>query len=108
MAGEDPSREGSKIESLGNVQNVIGEQLGNLSGLLDGGINIASDIIRSSTATAKTEVEKAAGLAKVCNHTPIMKFTGFIIKSAQVIDAWPIVTHSAGILPTCSNKYRCS
>ena len=65
MAGEESTRESPSTEG---IQNAIGEQLGNLSGLLDGGINIASDAIKSGTATAKNGLEKASGLVKVCNH----------------------------------------
>lgn len=64
MAGEDPK--GEAPSTAESIQAAVGDQFNNLSGFLDGGINIASDALRSSTATAKSEVEKMTGFAKVC------------------------------------------
>ncbi len=49
-----------------NIEGAIDDQLKNFTGILDGGLNVASDALKSSTAAVKGEVENATGLAKVC------------------------------------------
>lgn len=64
MTGEDPK--GETPSTIDNIETAVGDQLKNLSGLLDGGMNVASDAIKSSTALVKDEIENVTGLAKVC------------------------------------------
>jgi hypothetical protein len=64
MAGEEELK-GDAPSTMDNFEIAIDDQLKNLSGFLDGGINIASDALKSSTALVKDEVENVTGLAKV-------------------------------------------
>lgn len=54
--------EHTKSESL---QSRVEEQIASVDHFVDRGLSAASDALRSSTAVAKEEIEKAAGLAKV-------------------------------------------
>lgn len=65
MSGEDPK--GEEPSTAESIQAAVGDQFKHLSGFLDGGMTVASDALKSSTALAKSEVENVAGLAKVCN-----------------------------------------
>ncbi|KAG7673427.1 hypothetical protein Ndes2526B_g03128 [Nannochloris sp. 'desiccata'] len=66
MTGEDPK--GETPSTIDNIETAVGVQLKNLSGLLDGGMNVASDAIKSSTALVKDEIENVTGLAKSWYH----------------------------------------
>jgi hypothetical protein len=64
MSGEEPK--GEEPSTMENIEGAIDDQLKNFTGILDGGLNVASDALKSSTAAVKGEVENATGLAKVC------------------------------------------
>jgi hypothetical protein len=54
--------EHTKSESL---QSRVEEQIASVDRFVDRGLSAASDALRSSTAIAKEEIEKTAGVAKV-------------------------------------------
>jgi len=64
MAKEDPK--GEDPSTMDKIETAVGDQIKDLNGLLDGGMNIASDAIKSSTVLVKDEIENVTGLAKVC------------------------------------------
>ncbi len=66
MAGEEPKADAPSI--IENMENAVGDQLKSLGAVLDGGMDIASDALKSSTALVKCEAENVTGLAKVCKH----------------------------------------
>jgi hypothetical protein len=79
MAGEEPK--GEAPFTMDKIETAVGDQIKNLSGLLDGGMNVASNGIKSSTALVKDEVENMAGLAKVClegKNRSYLEFDHFI------------------------------
>lgn len=63
MGAEEP--EGQGVTDMQKTINGITEQFQNLSNVLDGGVGAASDIVKSTTALAKDEAEKASGVAQV-------------------------------------------
>lgn len=63
MAKDDPK--GEAPSTMDKVETAVNE-LKDLNRLLDGGINVASDAIKSSTVLVKDEIENVTGLAKVC------------------------------------------
>lgn len=62
MGADEPETQGSPLD---DVQKSVTEQFQNLSNLLENGVDNASDMLRSTTATAKDEAEKAVGVAQV-------------------------------------------
>ena len=50
---------------LADVQKALGEQIDGFSSVLDTGLDAASVLVKSTTAVAKDEAEKAAGVVQV-------------------------------------------
>ena len=63
MSGkENPAPDVSTAEK---IQQQLSENLNLLTGFVDGGLTGASDVLKSTVAASKTEIERAEGLAKV-------------------------------------------
>jgi hypothetical protein len=74
MAGEEPK--GNAPSTTDRIETAVSDQLKNINGYLDEGINIASDALKSSTALVKSEIDSVTEISKV--WATFKKFTDLV------------------------------